>query len=85
MDVRLMKEFEELEGLTDQHIDDDVSQLEEPEEDESFRPIIAANLNNADVYDEVPPLPPDDDLLTFMITSTLDGKAWSQEHRISRY
>jgi hypothetical protein len=53
MDVRLMKDFEELEGLTDQHVDDEMANVDEPDEDDSFRPTIAANLNNADVYDEV--------------------------------
>lgn len=53
MDVRLMKDFEELEGLTDQHVDDEMTSVDEPEEDDSFRPTIAVNLNNADVYDEV--------------------------------
>lgn len=48
-----MKEFEELEGLSDQHIDEEISNIDDTEEDESFRPTIAANLNNADVYDEV--------------------------------
>jgi len=49
-----MKEFEELEGLTDQHIDDEISNIDDTEEDDaSFRPTIAANLNNSDVYYEM--------------------------------
>lgn len=84
MDVRLMKEFEELEGLSDQHIDEDISaaNLDEPDEDESFRPTIAANLNNADVYDEVLemiflipllPIPLSPSPLPLLILLLLDG------------
>lgn len=48
-----MREFEELEGLSDQ-VDDDVEEGEDGDDDDpSFRPTLAANLNNADVYYEM--------------------------------
>lgn len=49
-----MREFEELEGLSDQ-VDEDIvdTTAEEEEDDPSFRPTIAANLNNADIYYEM--------------------------------
>ena len=51
-----MREFEELEGLSDQ-VDDDTDNTTADEEDDdddpSFRPTMAANLNNADIYYEV--------------------------------
>lgn len=48
-----MREFEELEGLSDQVEEDTDSIVEEDEDDPSFRPTLAANLNNADIYYEV--------------------------------
>lgn len=86
-----MKEFEELEGLSDQHIDEDLSaaNIDEPDEDESFRPTIAANLNNADVYDEVQCLFSASSLFSCLLSFSLslpycpflfllqDGKTWS--------
>jgi hypothetical protein len=53
MDYKLMREFEELEGLSDQVEEDTDSIVEEDEDDPSFRPTLAANLNNADIYYEV--------------------------------
>lgn len=53
MDVRLMKEFEELEGLTDQNSNDEVVLDEQEDDDPSFRPTVASTLNNSDVYYEV--------------------------------
>lgn len=51
-----MREFEELEGLSDQ-VDDDADTTHGDEEDDdddpSFRPTLAANLNNADIYYEM--------------------------------
>ena len=50
-----MREFEELEGLSDQ-VDDDTdstSVADDEDDDPSFRPTLAANLNNADIYYEV--------------------------------
>lgn len=55
MDYKLMRDFEELEGLSDQ-VDEDAdasSTADEDEDDPSFRPTMAANLNNADIYYEV--------------------------------
>jgi hypothetical protein len=55
MDYKLMREFEELEGLSDQ-VDDDTdstSVADDEDDDPSFRPTLAANLNNADIYYEV--------------------------------
>lgn len=54
MDYKLMREFEELEGLSDQVDEDIVDTIADEEEDDpSFRPTLAANLNNADIYYEV--------------------------------
>ena len=50
-----MRDFEELEGLSDQVDEDPDVNIDEDEDDDdpSFRPTIAANLNNADIYYEV--------------------------------
>jgi hypothetical protein len=55
MDYKLMREFEELEGLSDQVDDADIDTTtdENEEDDPSFRPTLATNLNNADIYYEV--------------------------------
>jgi hypothetical protein len=48
-----MKEFEELEGLTDQNNNEEVVLDDVEEDDPSFRPTVASTLTNADVYYEV--------------------------------
>lgn len=50
-----MREFEELEGLSDQVDDGDTTTADDDDDDDdpSFRPTLAANLNNADIYYEV--------------------------------
>lgn len=54
MDYKLMREFEELEGLSDQIDDGDAADLEDNEDDDpSFRPTVAANLNTADIFYEL--------------------------------
>ena len=52
MDIKLMRDFEELEGLGDQ-LDDDLGHGEEEEDDSTFRPQMASNLNNSEIYYEV--------------------------------
>ena len=47
-----MRDFEELEGLMDQ-LDDEFSHGDEEEDDSSFRPQMASNLNNSEIYYEV--------------------------------
>ena len=47
-----MRDFEELEGLGDQ-IDDDMTHEGDEEDDSSFRPQMASNLNNSEIYNEV--------------------------------
>lgn len=53
MDIKLMRDFEELEGLTDQNVDDETEVDDNDDDDPSFRPTSVANLNNSDVYYEV--------------------------------
>ena len=53
MDIKLMRDFEELEGLTDQNVDDEAEVDDNDDDDPSFRPTSVANLNNSDVYYEV--------------------------------
>lgn len=48
-----MKEFEELEGFTDQNFDDEASLDDNDEDDAALRPPVASNLSNSDVYYEV--------------------------------
>ena len=50
-----MKEFEELEGFTDQNFDDEASLDDNDEDDAALRPPVASNLSNSDVYYEVCP------------------------------
>ena len=56
MDAKLLKEFEEMEGLSKETlIDPDMVPMEDSkEEDESsFKPTAAAALNSSDIYYEV--------------------------------
>jgi hypothetical protein len=53
MDIKLMRDFEELEGLTDQNVDDEIEIDDNDDDDPSFRPTSVANLNNSDVYYEM--------------------------------
>ena len=48
-----MKEFEELEGFTDQNFDDETALDENDDDDGTLRPPVASNLSNSDVYYEV--------------------------------
>ena len=52
MDIKLMRDFEELEGLGDQ-IDDEFNHKDDDEDESSFRPQMASNLNNSEIYYEV--------------------------------
>ena len=47
-----MRDFEELEGLGDQ-IDDEFNHKDDDEDESSFRPQMASNLNNSEIYYEV--------------------------------
>jgi len=51
MDISLMKDFEELEGLADQQEEVEVDDKED--EDASFRPVQASTLSSADIYYEM--------------------------------
>lgn len=48
MDVKLMKEFEELEGLGE-NVEDDASQADEDDDDNSLRPVNASNLTTVEI------------------------------------
>ena len=51
MDLKLMKDFEELEGIDDMHNQEIV--IEDDEDDSSLRPANAYALSSADLYYEV--------------------------------
>ena len=51
MDLKLMKDFEELEGIDDMNNQEIV--IEDDEDDSSFRPANAYALSSADLYYEV--------------------------------
>lgn len=49
-----MRDFEELEGLTDQGLEDDAGlDLDKDDDDASFRPALAASLQSAEIFAEV--------------------------------
>ena len=50
--MKLMREFEELEGLTDQNFDGEDFD-DKAEDDESFRPALAASLQSSEIFVEV--------------------------------
>ncbi len=52
MNNKLMREFEEFEGLGNQVIDENII-IEDKEEDENFKPTNASLLANSDLYYEV--------------------------------
>lgn len=52
-----MRDFEELEGLTDQQVDDPSLLDENEDDDPTFRPAVAANLQSAEIYIEVRQFP----------------------------
>lgn len=97
MDYKLMRDFEELEGLSDQVEDDADSAVDDDDDDPSFRPTLATNLNNADIYYEVKfgialcVLHAYLIKCGFMILYPMvivvfaDGKTWHKNNRISRY
>jgi hypothetical protein len=52
-DVKLMSDWEEMEGLSSQAIDDNQLVDDKEEDDPSFRPALASNLNSSDIFYEV--------------------------------
>ena len=53
MNLQLMREFEEFEGLGNQVIDDAAIAMENEDDDPSFRPAQASLLTSNDIYYEV--------------------------------
>ena len=54
MDVKLMRDFEELEGLGDQSEEDTLNAMADDDDlDDMLRPHSVVALNNAEVYAEV--------------------------------
>jgi hypothetical protein len=52
MNVKLMREFEEFEGLSNQVVDDNAV-IENEDDDNAFRPAQASQLTSNDIYYEV--------------------------------
>lgn len=52
-DAKLMSDWEEMEGLSNQAVDEAALVEDKEEDDASFRPAIASNLSSADIYYEV--------------------------------
>lgn len=48
-DAKLMADWEEMEGLSNLSLDDDNNADDKDEDDASFRPALASNLQSADV------------------------------------
>jgi hypothetical protein len=53
MDSKLMADFEELEGLTNQNRDEELFLDDNDDDDANFKPQAAATLASADIYFEV--------------------------------
>ncbi len=53
MNLQLMREFEEFEGLGAQVVDDATITMENEDDDPSFRPAQASLLTSNDIYYEV--------------------------------
>ena len=53
MNLQLMREFEEFEGLGSQIVDDTADTMENEDDDATFRPAQAASLTSNDIYYEV--------------------------------
>lgn len=53
MNLQLMREFEEFEGLGNQVVDDNAIAQENEDDDPSFRPAQASALTSNDIYYEV--------------------------------
>lgn len=52
-DAKLMSDWEEMEGLANQTIDDSMLADDKEEDDPSFRPALASNLNSSDIFYEM--------------------------------